>query len=194
MRLTALRLAGCVLGPGGASGDGDLGVSATGVSSFGEDAMCRLHVASVASGVVYRLEAHTTAPVVSDVGLTRSRFAVASASTALIATTRGTAFRFSLSEPATVTIAIEARVSGRRVSRRCRAATRRLRARPRCARYLARASLVRVLGAGVRSIPFSGRLGRRPLAPGSYRATITARDAAGNASSPRRLTLTVVAA
>jgi hypothetical protein len=38
---------------------------------------------------------------------------------------------------------------------------------------------------------FSGRIARRRLAPGRYRMTLTATDAAGNASAPKRLSFTV---
>lgn len=181
-----------VLALGSASGDGDLGVSVTGVGSFGEDALCRLYVASPVSGLVYRLEAQTpgapgcqtaplgtfphtsplpspsrgplppafsaqvdvTAPELTDLSLTRRRFAVGKAQTALTAAVLGTAFRFVLSDAATVRIAIALRLTGRWAAGRCQAATRRLRSRARCTRYVERATLARTLGAGRRSIAF----------------------------------------
>ena len=45
---------------------------------------------------------------------------------------------------------------------------------------------------GTNTKRFSGRIGRRALAPGSYRATLVARDAAGNASKAKRLGFRVV--
>jgi hypothetical protein len=42
------------------------------------------------------------------------------------------------------------------------------------------------------SLKFSGRIGRRALRPGSYRATITATDAAGNKSRPKTLSFKIV--
>jgi hypothetical protein len=41
-------------------------------------------------------------------------------------------------------------------------------------------------------VPFSGRLGRRALKPGRYRAVIAATDAAGNKSSTVTLTFRIV--
>ncbi|MDQ6750907.1 MAG: PQQ-dependent sugar dehydrogenase [Actinomycetota bacterium] len=224
-----------VLGPGASGGDADLGVSVTGVSSFGEDALCHLYVASAVSGVVYRLEAQTpatpgcqttpsgpgpgpgagpttgsssspaaslstadahadvTAPILTDLRLTRRSFAVGSKPTAMTALRRGTVFRFAVSEAATVRIAIGLRVSGRLAGGRCRPATRRLRARPGCTRYLGRGALVRSPGAGRRSIAFSGRLGRRALRAGSYRAVLTATDAGGNTSRGRQVDFAITA-
>jgi hypothetical protein len=47
-------------------------------------------------------------------------------------------------------------------------------------------------GAGSRSTPFSGRLGGHALAPGSYRAIVTATDANGAISAARQVSFTVV--
>ena len=38
----------------------------------------------------------------------------------------------------------------------------------------------------------SGRIRKRALSPGRYRATLVARDAAGNASRPKRLAFRIV--
>jgi hypothetical protein len=126
----------------------------------------------------------------------RRLFAVARRATALRAhgaARRGTAFRYTLSERARVTIAIDRLLPGRRVGRRCLAATRARRHRPRCTRALRRGTLVRTgVVAGRRSTPFSGRLGRRSLAPGRYRATLRATDAAGNVSRPATIRFRVV--
>jgi hypothetical protein len=79
-------------------------------------------------------------------------------------------FRLSLSERAAVTITIGRQPLNRRVGvlRRSR------------------------LGAGRRTIAFDGRVTRRPLEPGVYRATIVATDAAGDTSRPRQVTFRVV--
>ena len=105
---------------------------------------------------------------------------------------RGTHFRYALSEAAAMSIAIEQRASGRRVGRRCRPATRRLRKRPRCTRWASRGTLSAQAAAGGNATPFSGRVGRRALRPGSYRARLRATDAAGNRSGERRVALRVV--
>ena len=140
--------------------------------------------------------ADTTAPAVSRVSVTRRRFAVGSKPTARDSRTtarkkrapRGTAFRFRLSERATVRIALQRALPGRVVGGRCRPATRRLRTRRRCTRYVSAGTLVRRrLGSGARKVTFSGRVGRRALRLGAHRAAISATDTAGNRSQPRRI-------
>jgi hypothetical protein len=46
--------------------------------------------------------------------------------------------------------------------------------------------------AGRNSVAFSGRIRSKALARGTYRATITATDAAGNRSAPRTAIFTIV--
>ena len=41
---------------------------------------------------------------------------------------------------------------------------------------------------------FSGRIGKRRLAPGRYRFVVTAIDAAGNRSAPRTISVTILSA
>jgi hypothetical protein len=115
------------------------------------------------------------APTLS-ASLTNRRFRVARRGTPLAArrAPRGTRFRYRLSEPAKLAIAIE----------KCR--TR------RCTRYRRRGALTRTGQTGANSVRFSGRLGRKALKPGRYRARLRATDAAGNASQRRTLTFTVV--
>ncbi len=105
---------------------------------------------------------------------------------------RGSTFTFSLSEPARVAIKIERRAgTGRRVNGRCVARTRRNRSRPVCTRYSS-VGTVRTDGRqGVNQLRFSGRLNGRALSPGNYRASLTATDAAGNASTVSRASFTV---
>lgn len=104
----------------------------------------------------------------------------------------GTTVRFRLSAAADVTIAFERKAKGRKAGRACRRPSRRLRRKPRCARWVAAGALTRrQLAAGRRTVAFSGRIGRRALAPGAYRATIAARNAAGRAA-PVRLAFRVV--
>jgi Tol biopolymer transport system component len=125
---------------------------------------------------------------VDSFSILRTVFAVARASTPTVATARGTAFRYVLSAPARVAIVIERREHGRRAGRRCRRATRRLRTRRRCTRFVRAGTLVRrARPAGRNQTPFSGRIGRRALRVGRYRATLTAIDGAGKRSTPRRV-------
>jgi hypothetical protein len=146
--------------------------------------------------------ADTTPPVLDRLSMTARRFGVGRKRTALSITRRkrtpvGTAFRYRLSEAATVTIAIERARPGRRVRshgrRRCMKPTRRNRAGRPCTRYKRVGTLTRRVQAGRIRTPFTGRLGRKPLKPGKHRATLRAKDTAGNRSQkPRRISFTVV--
>jgi hypothetical protein len=73
--------------------------------------------------------------------------------------------RFSLSEPATVALAVHKRGAKR---------------------FVRIGALRRSSAAGGNRVPFSGRLRGRALAPGRYRLTLVARDAAGQRSAPVR--------
>jgi hypothetical protein len=100
-------------------------------------------------------------------------------------TRRGTAYRYTLSEPASVTLTIDQAVRGSRKGRRCVRRTARNRRAPRCWRYLKAGTLTRSGVAGLNVVD-----GKR-LKPGNYRATFSARDAAGNAAKPRKLNFRV---
>jgi hypothetical protein len=110
----------------------------------------------------------TVAPVVSGFRAAPALFAVTRASTPLAArVSRGTRFRYTLSEAARVTLKIQRALPGRR------------------ARYRTLRTLKRSGAKGANRIRFSGRLGRRALRRGRYRAVIRAVDGAGNRSAPR---------
>ena len=146
-------------------------------------------------------------PVLSRLSLSRRRFRVGKAATAKTAAAAaaaaakpraakpapaGTAFRFTLNAAARVSIALERPAAGRRVGRSCRRASAKLRKRPSCTLFTAVATLTRAGGkAGANSVAFSGRIGRSPLKPGRYRASLRATNAAGT-SSTVRLTFTIV--
>jgi hypothetical protein len=135
-----------------------------------------------------------TPPRVLSAWVAPSVFAVARRSTPVSTSARrGTMFRWRLSEHATVQIALEQRTLGRRVGRRCLPSTRSRRRRPRCIRFIGRGTLTRrnrPEGAG--QTPFTGRVGRRALPRGRFRATFTATDASRNRSAPRRVYFRVV--
>jgi hypothetical protein len=138
-----------------------------------------------------------TAPTISGLALSNTRFRVAPGATPVSARARrvplGTTFRYSLSERARVTITIERARPGRRVGRRCVRPTRSNRRRRRCTRYVRAGALTRRnQGPGRVRTRFSGRIGRRKLAPGRYRATLGATDAAGNRAAVRRVSFTIV--
>lgn len=97
---------------------------------------------------------------------------------------RGTTFSFRLNQVAEVTMLVRRVRPGRRAGRRCLAPTRANRTRPRCLRLVTVATLKRDARAGLNRIPFSGRVGRRVLAPGAYRAVFHATNLLGR--SPGR--------
>ena len=122
--------------------------------------------------------------------MARTRFAVGPGATAVAGRKRahrGSAFQYTISEDATARILIERAAKGLRSGRRCVKPTARLRKRhaKRCVRYTRAGTLTRAAKQGGNRHPFSGRIGRRALKPGRYRATITAADGAGNVSAPR---------
>ena len=120
------------------------------------------------------------------------RFRVAKGRTALVARTpKGTTFVFKLSAAATSRIEIERKLPGRRKGKRCVAPRKTL--KKKCTRYVKAGTLTRKkTKAGTNKVPFTGRLGRRALKPGTYRATLTASTASGLRSKPLRLTFRVV--
>jgi hypothetical protein len=130
-------------------------------------------------------------------GLERTRFAVGPGATTVAArkrAARGSAFRYTISEDATARILIERAAKGLRSGRRCVKPTAKLRKRhaKRCVLYTRAGTLTRAATQGANRHPFSGRIGRRALKPGRYRATITAADAAGNVSAARAAKFIIV--
>jgi hypothetical protein len=136
--------------------------------------------------------------VLTAVSVKPARFRVAKGRTAISAlrrrtVPRGTTFRYTLTEPATVKIAIKRKLAGRRKGGKCVRPTRALRRARRCTRLVAKGTLRRSSKLGANSVRFTGRIGRRKLAAGKFAAIVTAIDAAGNRSKPRTLAFTVVA-
>jgi hypothetical protein len=106
----------------------------------------------------------------------------------LTATSRGrrrVVFRYTLSEGARVVFRIARKLSGRRVNGRCRRASPRNRNRRRCMRLIAVGRFVDSGAAGQNRRSFAGKIGKRKLRPGRYRAALTARDVGGNVSVRR---------
>jgi hypothetical protein len=102
-------------------------------------------------------------------GQVTPRFISASVEPARFRVPDGTTFHYSLSEAARVVFAIRRLSTGRLVAR-----------------------FARVSKAGANSVRFSGRVRTKPLRPGRYRLTLTATDAAGVSSRPKRLAFEVV--
>jgi hypothetical protein len=121
-----------------------------------------------------------TGATISQVSMTNKVFAVGNLARKI---PHGTRFLFTLSKPAAVKIVIEQPAKGRRVGSKCRKPSAKLRKKKSCTRYV-RKGVVSATGvAGKNSVVFTGRLRRKALKPGKYRARITAKDAAGNASA-----------
>lgn len=117
--------------------------------------------------------------------------------TATSSVAQGTTFRFSLSDSATVTYSIARAFRGKLVNGVCTKAKRKkkkgkTKAKSNCTGYETVGSFRAPGGAGENARPFSGVLGKRPLAPGTYRATLTARDSAGSVSEPATADFTIV--
>lgn len=148
----------------------------------------------------------TATPVRLDgFGLTRRTFTRASTSTALAATAakaakkkakkaaKGTTIRYTVSAPATVTIVVERALKGRRSGSKCVKATAKLKRKKSCTRYANATTLKRVhTTAGAKKVSFSGRIGRRLLAYGTYRLRATAVAGAGTVSGERKATFKIV--
>jgi hypothetical protein len=134
---------------------------------------------------------------ISGVGETNATFAVGSSSTPLTAQAaakrhkRGTVFRFTLDQAATVTIAIRRKTPGRRVGRTCRPNSHKLRHKRPCTRLVKVAALTRTGHAGINTVAFTGRIRGKALKPGHYQAAFTAVDAAG-VSAPKTLSFKIV--
>ncbi|HMJ35223.1 MAG TPA: hypothetical protein VK501_15035 [Baekduia sp.] len=144
-----------------------------------------------------------TAPRITGLKTTNKRFRVAKGATAVSAAVKaaskprapaGTTFRFTLSEAATTRMAIARELPGRRKGKSCVKATKKLAHAKRCTRAVAAGTLTRRLRAGAAKVTFTGRVGRKALARGTYVATLTATDAAGNRSTSARVRFVVVAA
>jgi hypothetical protein len=134
-------------------------VTVTATDSAGNVSTQTRAIAIAAAGPV----ADTTPPTVTGLTLSPPRFRVARATTAVAASAgRGTVVRLRLSERATVVLAFRRSGGGGTIG-----------------------TIVRLgMAAGSGAIPFSGRIGRTALRPGTYVLTVTAIDGAGHRSRP----------
>jgi hypothetical protein len=142
----------------------------------------------------------TTKPVITKASFTHASFAVAAGATATTAAAshkrkppRGTTLRFTLSEPATVTIQFALKTHGKRVDSRCVKPTAKLRHKSSCISLLFKGKLTRnEKTSGAQSVALTGRVGTKALAVGSYEVTLVAVDAAGNHSKTTTLGFKIV--
>jgi WD40 repeat protein len=137
----------------------------------------------------------TTAPVLGAVTMRPSRFAVAKQATPMSAKKRrrspkGSTVRYTLSEPATVTLTVQQSLKGHKKGRRCVKGSKR-HARS-CTLVSTKGTLTRSGQSGANQLGFSGRLGRRKLSPGSYTLVVRATDSAGNRSRTKTLHFTIL--
>ena len=116
------------------------------------------------------------APAIVSASLSRRTFAVnrrgAAEKPVVSRAKKGTTFRYTLSEAARVVVTIQRAVKRRRYRR------------------FGRFALSGVAGANRHA--FTGRIGRKRLKPGRYRAVLVATDRGGLSSQPRRLKFKVV--
>ncbi len=110
--------------------------------------------------------------MVSNFRATPAVFAVGPAATpSTAALPRSTRFVYTLSEQSSVRLVIQ-----RALPRRTNGSRR----------YRKVGALSGAAASGAASARFTGKIGKRVLQPGRYRAVITATDSAGNHSAPRR--------
>jgi hypothetical protein len=173
-------------------------VTVTSLDALGNSssAQAAVSIRSVVPALCMCLQA--VAPRVTRASLSHARFRVSKHATAILAKAKppqGTSFHFTLSEPASVKIAIERPAAGLRSGPRCLAPSDRLRRKhaKHCPRTVAVGALIRPRETqGPDAVAFTGRLGSKPLSPGSYKAIITA-TATGLTSTPVTLSFTVLA-
>jgi hypothetical protein len=152
----------------------------------GQSTVCPGGLAATATVVL------DTLPALGPLSLKNRVFAVPSARTSRVR--RGTRFRYTLSEAASVRFTIQRRLVGRRVRGKCRPKTRRNSSRPRCVRFK-RVHAFTVAGrAGANSTRFSGKVRGRRLPAGRYRVTAMATDPAGGRSLSRKAAFRIVRA
>jgi PKD repeat protein len=134
-------------------------------------------------------------PVLEGLRLVPARFRVAAARGARTAKTgrppAGTRIRFTLSQAAQVTFTVHRSRPGRRSGGACRAPKPGVRSR-RCTRWVKAGAFIRNAEAGVNSLRWGGRIGKRALKAGRYRLTARARTGDGPRSQPRRKRFRIV--
>jgi PKD domain len=107
---------------------------------------------------------------------------------------RGTTFRYTLSAAAkSVKVSFDALVPGKRSGRSCVKPTKRLKRARSCTRTVAKGGIAGPAAAGRNSLAWDGRIKRKALASGRYKATARATDRFGRLSNARTLTFTIVA-
>jgi hypothetical protein len=105
----------------------------------------------------------------------------------------GTTFRFNLDQAATVRFTFTALAVGRRVGKKCARPTKGNARKPRCTLRLTAGTLSLRAHVGADKVRFQGRISSsKKLKPGRYTVAITATNTAGQRSSTRTLSFTIV--
>jgi DNA-binding beta-propeller fold protein YncE len=105
----------------------------------------------------------------------------------------GTTFSFSLNEQASVTLAFTQLADGRKVRGKCVAQTKANQHKRACKRTVTRGTLTFTGHADTNKVAFQGRISpSKKLLPGKYALVISATNAAGQRSSAKPLTFTIV--
>lgn len=130
--------------------------------------------------------------VMSNLSISPQRFSVSSKLSA--PRKGGTTFSYVLSEAATVRVSIGRRFRGRRVGGKCRRVPGLRRGAPRCFGFRNVGAFTLQGVAGANSRWFGGRLGKRRLNAGKFKAGFVATDAAGNRSRRESVSFTIVRA
>jgi hypothetical protein len=111
-------------------------------------------------------------------------------------TPKSTRFTWISSEPATARLRIQRTLPGRKVKRKgktvCAKPRRSLRRHKKCTRFSRGVTLTRHAAASLNALRFTGRVKKKALKPGRYRASLTETDAAGNRSRTRHLSFRIV--
>lgn len=128
-------------------------------------------------------------PDVRSFGFSPKAISVDKGSTPVSAAAKGGAFTYDVSADGRVQIEIEKQTKGRSSRGRCKASARRGR---RCTLFQFKGTLNRNASAGANRTPFTGRIGSKALAKGTYLATITPFAANGEPGVPRTTTFKVV--
>jgi uncharacterized delta-60 repeat protein len=137
-----------------------------------------------------------TTPPTLRASLTHTRFRVGGGTSAFGTRKRrtpiGTTFVYELSEAARVAIRLDRALPGVRRGKGCFRRQGHQHGR-RCTRFVRVGQLVRASPRGKSHVPFNGRVKRKALPLGTYRAVLRATDAAGNQSRQRTLNFKLVA-
>jgi predicted phage tail protein len=104
----------------------------------------------------------------------------------------GTTFSFVLNEPASVALAFNQIVHGRKVHGRCVAQTKKNRKSRACSSAVTKGTVHVDAHTGTNRIVVQGRLSRSQLEPGRYTLAVVATNAAGQRSRPRSLMFTIL--